>query len=459
MFFLGFVMLFSCDFRVEPIFRSNDANRDLEDIIANGKLVAVTDFNTTNYFIYKGKPMGYQYEMLQYLAAQLNVKLELVAENNLEKAFQMLEKGEVDLIANNLTITSKRKEKYSFTVPHGQTRQVVVQRKQSEPSDTMLIVNPLDLGGKIVYVQEGSASAQRLRNLSDEIGTPIVIVEMPNYQADQLIELVANGDIDYTVCDEDIALVNAAIHGNVDASTAVSFPQNVAWAVRPGAEKLLAELDTWLSTFTKTAEYKMIYRRYYENPRIATMFQSGFLYVCKGKISIYDEDIKSQSIQIDWDWRLLASLIYQESRFNHDVVSHKGAYGLMQFMPATADYWGIDYDADPHSQLKAGVKYLKWLDEKFALNNVDSTERVKFILAAYNAGIGHVLDARNLARKYGKNPDVWEGNVDYFLLNKSKPEYYKDSVVKFGYCRGEETYNYVKEVMERYDHYRNIIRP
>ena len=358
MFFLGFVMLFSCDFRVEPIFRSNDANRDLEDIIANGKLVAVTDFNTTNYFVYKGKPMGYQYEMLQYLAAQLNVKLELVAENNLEKAFQMLEKGEVDLIANNLTITSKRKEKYSFTVPHGQTRQVVVQRKQSEPSDTMLIVNPLDLGGKIVYVQEGSASAQRLRNLSDEIGTPIVIVEMPNYQADQLIELVANGDIDYTVCDEDIALVNAAIHGNVDASTAVSFPQNVAWAVRPGAEKLLAELDTWLSTFTKTAEYKMIYRRYYENPRIATMFQSGFLYVRKGKISIYDEDIKSQSIQIDWDWRLLASLIYQESRFNHDVVSHKGAYGLMQFMPATADYWGIDYDARSSLAGKGGLSTL-----------------------------------------------------------------------------------------------------
>lgn len=459
MFFLGFVMLFSCDFRVEPIFRSDDVNRDLEDIIAKGKLVAVTDFNTTNYFIYKGKPMGYQYEMLQYLAAQLNVKLELVAENNLEKAFQMLEKGEVDLIANNLTITSKRKEKYSFTVPHGQTRQVLVQRKLSEPSDTMLIANPLDLGGKIIYVQEGSASAQRLRNLSDEIGTPIVIVEMPNYQADQLIELVANGDIDYTVCDEDIALVNAAIHGNVDASTAVSFPQNVAWAVRPGANKLLAELDTWLSTFTKTAEYRLIYRRYYDNPRIATMFQSGFLYVRKGKISIYDEDIKSQSSQIDWDWRLLASLIYQESRFNHNVVSHKGAYGLMQFMPATSDYWGIDRDADPYSQLKAGVKYLKWLDEKFIINNVDSSERVKFILAAYNAGIGHVFDARNLARKYGKNPDVWEGNVDYFLLNKSKPEYYKDSVVRFGYCRGEETYNYVKEVMDRYDHYRNIIRP
>lgn len=452
-------MLFSCDFRVEPIFRSDDVNRDLEDIIAKGKLVAVTDFNTTNYFIYKGKPMGYQYEMLQYLAAQLNVKLELVAENNLEKAFQMLEKGEVDLIANNLTITSKRKEKYSFTVPHGQTRQVLVQRKLSEPSDTMLIANPLDLGGKIIYVQEGSASAQRLRNLSDEIGTPIVIVEMPNYQADQLIELVANGDIDYTVCDEDIALVNAAIHGNVDASTAVSFPQNVAWAVRPGANKLLAELDTWLSTFTKTAEYRLIYRRYYDNPRIATMFQSGFLYVRKGKISIYDEDIKSQSSQIDWDWRLLASLIYQESRFNHNVVSHKGAYGLMQFMPATSDYWGIDRDADPYSQLKAGVKYLKWLDEKFIINNVDSSERVKFILAAYNAGIGHVFDARNLARKYGKNPDVWEGNVDYFLLNKSKPEYYKDSVVRFGYCRGEETYNYVKEVMDRYDHYRNIIRP
>ncbi len=82
---------------------------------------------------------------------------------------------------------------------------------------------------------------------------------------------------------------------------------------------------------------------------------------------------------------------------------------------------------------------------------------MKFILASYNAGIAHVFDARRLAEKYEKNPNVWANNVDYYLLNKSKPKYYRDSVVKYGYCRGEESYNFVNEILERYEHYKNVL--
>jgi len=151
--------------------------------------------------------MGYQYDMLRDLATFLGVKLKILTENDIDKSFEMLKKGEVDIIASSLAITTQRKEELDFTIPHGETSQVLVQRvpKNGKPA----IQKPLELSGKVVYVQKSSAGAQRLKNLSDEIGEEITIVELPNYDADKLIELVATGEIDFAVCDESVALVKS----------------------------------------------------------------------------------------------------------------------------------------------------------------------------------------------------------------------------------------------------------
>lgn len=432
-----------------------DGIRDYEQVIQEGVLVAVTDINSTNYFIYKGEPMGYQFDMLKEFASYLGVKLEIIAENDLQVAFKMLEDGRVDVFANNLTITNKRSHKYKFTIPYNTTKQVLVQRKES--SGSPFIGNPIQLGNKIVYVQKGSASAQRLHNLSDEIGVDIVVVEMPNYEADELIELVSSGEIDYAVCDEDIARVNSFYYENIDVETPVSFDQNLAWAVSNKSSNLLDTLNVWLEKFTQTAEYKIIKGKYYNNPYWAKKVFTESFKVKSGNISQWDENFRFASSSIDWDWRLFASMVYQESRFKHNVESHMGAYGLMQFMPATADYFGINHVTDPRTQIKAGARYLKWIEKRFEDSITDPEQRVKFILASYNAGLGHVIDARNLARKYGKDPNVWDDNVDYFILNKSNPEFFRDTTIKYGSLRGIETYNYVNEIMQRYKHYQNII--
>jgi membrane-bound lytic murein transglycosylase F len=280
---------------------------------------------------------------------------------------------------------------------------------------------------------------------------------MSNYEADELIELVANGEIDYTVCDEDVAKVNANFFENIDLETPVSFEQNLAWAVGKKSPELLEKLNEWLVGFSKTAEYRIIRNKYFENPYWAKRILNELIVTRSGQISTFDEGFKSASNSIDWDWRLFASMVYQESKFKHNVKSQKGAYGIMQFMPTTASYFGVVHNTDPHTQIAAGARYLQWLDKRFVDSIPDPQERIKFILASYNAGLGHVIDARNLARKYGKNPNIWENNVDYFILNKSNPEFYKDDVVKHGYCRGEETYNYVAQIMNRYKHYQNII--
>ena len=187
---------------------------DLEQIRERGRLIVTTDFNSTNYFIYRGQPMGYQYELLQDLADHLNIKLEVVVSNDLEETFNCLRMGDCDLIALNLTVTRERKKKFDFTVPHSQTRQVLVQRKPDgweKMTDTRIerevIRNQLELAGKKVYVQQNSAYFVRMQNLADEIGDTIDIIDVPE-DAETLIMLVADGQIEYTVADENVALVN-----------------------------------------------------------------------------------------------------------------------------------------------------------------------------------------------------------------------------------------------------------
>jgi membrane-bound lytic murein transglycosylase F len=129
----------------------------------------------------------------------------------------------------------------------------------------------------------------------------------------------------------------------------------------------------------------------------------------------------------------------------------------MQVMPSTARSLGVENFEKPGQNLQAGVRLLDWLDEQLSESVPDSTERIKFVLAAYNVGLGHVKDAQRLARKYNKNSQVWEDNVDFYLRNKSAEKYYKDPVVRWGYCRGEEVYRYVSKVLNNYRHYLNVI--
>jgi membrane-bound lytic murein transglycosylase F len=151
-------------------------------------------------------------------------------------------------------------------------------------------------------------------------------------------------------------------------------------------------------------------------------------------------------------------MIYQESRFDPAVESWAGAFGLMQLMPTTAHRYGVDQKSAPNENIREGVRFIKWLDQRFEKNGIKpEEERIKFVLASYNVGLGHVLDAQRLAEKNGKDPKKWDRNVDEFILKKSNPKYFLDPVVEYGYCRGEETYNYVFQIIDRYEHYKNFI--
>jgi membrane-bound lytic murein transglycosylase F len=437
---------------------------DKEDIVRRGKLIALVDENATSFYIYKGRPMGMDYELLRELADRMGVRLEIRKEPNLEKAFEALNMGDADILAYGLHTTDIRNRKMAFTTGMGKSRQMLVQRKPENwrtmgaaQIEAKLIRNIVALGGKTVSVRKASAHAQRIRKLSEEIGTEIGLREMSGiFSTEQLVQKVANSEIDFTIVDEHEAELLNVLYPNLDFSTALSAPMETAWAIRHNAPELQVELNIYIQEVTQSGKYASLFQRYFKNSfNHAYRLRSIYSSLRGDRISPFDEDIKAAADRLGWDWKILAALIYQESKFETEVESVKGAQGLMQIMPATAERFGAEDPFDPSQSLQAGVRYLEYLN-RFWMNRIqDPNERMKFILASYNAGQGHVLDAYNLTSKFGKNPHKWD-NVEEFLLKKSDPVYYNDPVVKSGFCRGQEPVNYVREVLERYQHYKQF---
>ncbi|MEM9858367.1 MAG: transporter substrate-binding domain-containing protein [Bacteroidota bacterium] len=445
---------------IEPI------DFDLDGIRQRGAVVAILDNSSTGYFIYKGQPMGYEFDLLTLFAKHLNIRLKIELTNSIDQAFDMLNQGRGDIIAYNLTITNERKKRAQFSESHYKTKQVLVQRKPDgwrkltrDKINNSLIRDQNDLMGKKVYVRKSSSYVQRLKNLADEIGDQINIVEMEDsVETERLIKMVAEGEIDYTISDESVARVNAAYYPNIDVYTPISFPQRIAWAVRHTSDSLLNELNSWLARIKKQPTYNVVYNKYFNSPRSSLIrANSDFSSISGQKISPYDFLIKPAADSIGWDWRLLASQIYQESKFDPNAKSWAGAIGLMQLVPETGKRFGARVLTDPAQSIEAGTAYIKHLEQLWAKTIPDEFERKKFVLASYNVGLGHVVDARDLAKKYGKEPDTWEDHVEYYLLNKSKKKYINDPVVNFGYCRGEEPVKYVREILNRYAQYSQLI--
>ncbi len=439
---------------------------DLAQLREKGTLTAITSYSPTSYFIYRGKPMGYEYELLQRLASYLDLELEIKIAYNLDNFIEMLNSGEGDIVAHGLSITKPRKQYVDFTDHHSVTRQVLVQRKPDgwrkmklHQIEKALIRDPLDLIGKPVHVRKNTSYYRRLVNLSQEMGGDIDIQEVEGrLETNEIIKRVADGEIQYTVADEHIANINETYYRDLDVSTALGFPQRLAWMVRKTSPELKKAVNDWLAQEKKTPDYYTIYNKYYKNQkRFRSRVSSDYFSLTGGKISMYDDLIRQAAKEINWDWKLLASQIYQESRFDPEVKSWAGARGLMQVMPATALELG-DYDLyQPEESLEAGVSHIKRISKLYE-NVPDSVERIKFVLATYNVGQGHVADARRLAEKYGKNPDIWTDNVDEYIRLKSRKEYYADPVVKYGFCRGEEPYDYVIEILKRHKIYRDLMQ-
>lgn len=434
---------------------------------SEGVLNVLVDNSMSSYFIYRGEPKGFEYEMLSLFAESQNLELRVRTASSIESMFDSLLEGNVDLVAANLAITPARKQEIQFTEPLLYTRQVLVQRKPEnihrltyEQIEQSLARDVRELEGDTIHVRRKSSFALRLENINIESDANIEIIESDsNITTEELIEQVANGEINYTIADENIANIYAGYHANIDIKTPISFSQKIAWAITPGADSLLQLLNTWIVENEKSAEFNILKNRYYRERRQGERnYQRTVDEIKEGRISRYDELIDKYAVSIGWDPLLLAALIHKESGFDPTALSKFDSRGLMQVMPSTAKQMHVNPDLlfDPETNLKAGTRYLKWLETQLREYGVPDDQLQYFVLASYNVGMGHVLDARRLAEKYDYDPNIWFNHADTHLLLKSKPKYYRDEASRYGYCRGREPYEYVREIQRYYEIYKTF---
>ncbi len=450
---------------VNPIVEAS-VDRDYEDIKKDGVLRALVVYSSTSYFLYKGQPMGFEYELLERLAEHLDLKLELVISDDLDHEFEVLNRGDVDLIAHGMTITNQRKWEVDFTEYLYLTKQVLVQKKPDNylrmkwsTLHNQLIHDPLDLIDDTVSIRRNSAYYERIISLSNEIGGTIHIDTLDSQlSTGEIIDMVVEGKIKYTIADENLARINASYSPILKIDVPISFSQRIAWVTRKKSPKFRALVNDWIISQRKGEAYNVIYNKYFKNKRsFRRRIKSEYYSLTNNQISQYDKLIKKYADKLGWDWRLLASQVYQESRFDPKAESWAGAGGLMQVMPATAEALGITDITNPEESIRGGTDYLNQLYERFT-EIPDSLNRMLFTMAAYNCGYGHVLDAQRLAKQNGLDPNIWQDQVEQTMLDLSSPKHFKKPIIKYGYVRGSEPVNYIAQIMERYEHYKQFIR-
>jgi membrane-bound lytic murein transglycosylase F len=453
--------------------------RDWDLISKDGELKVLFTYNSTGYLIYRGETLGYEYELLRRFAKAKKVRLTPVLVRDSARLFEQLDKGEGDIIAAQL-VPGTDPAQAIYTESLYETAPVVVQRSGDAPAAGMsptvrkslareeqatdrtpieirarLVSKPDELGGEQVHMARTSPYRRRLLELNDELTDDAHVVEVDE-STDKLIQRLAEGEIGFTVAAENVAALRTGEYSNLLIKPALGPPQPVVWGVRSNSPLLQKTLNEWLAVKRKEGLLRVLYKKYFLDRRgFQERVESRYLTAETGRLSPYDDYFREYSRIPGWDWRLVASQAYQESRFKPNAKSWVGATGLMQIMPRTARELRVD-PRDPKQSVEGGCRYLWKLDSQLLDDIPDEPERIKFILASYNVGLGHVEDARRLAKKFGDDPADWD-DVAYWLIRKSKRSVYNDPVVRYGFARGTEPVAYVDLILDRYRHYRNFV--
>lgn len=408
--------------------------------------------NSTNtYFLYKGEAFGLEYELLQlYLKKKgFDVRVELVNESDRIQD-KLISKG-AHIAAGTFIIPEKNYYKgIKFTDP-------------LYTNDLLLIKHKGDTNGiKDLVVLPDAPYVHYLWNEHhDKVKAYHRIYSEANNSKMWLMHEVENKNVEATIGDEREYRLLKLQDKNIIADKIICNDAPVGFMFNEQYDTLYHDFQNWLKHNKNTSDFQWILKKYKDLPNeLKYAYQNESYDLENKKMSQYDRFIKKYAATIQWDWRMLSALIHQESRFNPHLRSWVGACGLMQVMPRVASSYAHVHGRrifNPELNIKAGTIYLNWLSKYYFLDTtITAHERTRFIIASYNAGPGHVEDARALCVKYGLDPNKWKGNVEKMILAKSNPKYYKDPVCKHGYCRGFETATYVRNITSYFSYYKNF---
>ncbi len=422
---------------------------DWKAIKQSGVIRFLTYNRPSVYYLWKGVLMGFDYDLAKAFAEKHDLQLQVIVVPYDETLIDWLKAGKGDFAGAVKNITQERIDQgIAFTRSYRETpEQVVSNRNKPE------IKQIQDLAGRTLTVRANSPFTTTARTLKRSGIDVAVEVAPADISIAELIDRIAEGELDATIVDNDDVMMAASLHPELSPGTLVSDPRPQGWMVMPQNKQLLKKLDIFLAKYRKSEAYPKKIAAYFEPNKRFTQHVAAR--VIPGKdLSPYDTLVKHSSLEYGFDWRLVVAQMWQESNFNPKAVSPVGAQGLLQVMPATAEDMGFPPPLfEPDRNIQAGLKYLNWVRDRFE-PTLPAVERLWFILASYNAGYGHLLDARRLARELGLNPDVWFGNVEQAMLKLSEPQYFTKA--RYGYVRGAEPVQYVRKISHLYHAYTNV---
>ncbi|MBD3241239.1 MAG: transporter substrate-binding domain-containing protein, partial [Chitinivibrionales bacterium] len=428
---------------------------DFDGILKRRTLRVATRNNAATYWIYRGREVGFEYELCRSFAEKYGLRLEMLVAPDRGALLDWVDSGKADIAAATLTATEKRKQRVSFSAPYLFPVEVVVSGRDQEGNP--LVADTADLATVPIHVRKSSSYYGTLTSLAASRGDTFDIRLVPeDIETEEILRRVAEGKYVATVCDDYLAHMEERYTDAIAVGPPLTEPRNVGWAVRSDASRLKAAVDSFFTDGPykpKRLKYNILYRRYFKSKRRAAMARSEMRADVHGKLSSYDRLMKTYAKKRGFDWRMIAAQTYQESKFNPKARSWAGAQGLMQLMPATAQELGVADPFDPRQNLRGGTTYMIRMMNRFD-PSIAYRDRYHFALASYNAGYGHVEDARRLAGQMGWNPNVWFDNVEEAMLLLSKREYARKA--RYGYVRGSEPVIYVSNIQRLYNHYSQI---
>ncbi len=420
----------------------------LSKIKKEKKLNVVLLNSPSTYFIGAEGPQGFEYDLLSAYSKHLNVDLNITEVHTVQEALSLSKKPDIHITSASLAKTPLREEKLNFGPSYFEVQEQVIcyrgmQRQHKFPHDVE------DLAGLNIVVGEETSYSETIRSLQND-GFEINATFSSEYSTEELLEKVSKHEIDCTIAASNIYALNLRYFPEVAMAFTVSSREQLAWVLAEGAKELERDMYSWLNDFNQQGKMTQLKDHYYSYVLFFDYYNTKMFYKrMKSRLPKYESLFKEAATRFGIPWTLLASISYQESHWNPKAKSYTGVRGLMMLTRHTAKLLGVKNRLDPKQSIVGGTRHIKQM-LKFVKSEVEGENRLKFALAAYNIGWGHIRDAQSLAKEIGLNPAIWS-DLKIVLPLLSQKKYYK--TLQYGYARGSEPVKYVESIYN----YRDIL--
>ncbi|WP_226960558.1 membrane-bound lytic murein transglycosylase MltF [Sulfurimonas paralvinellae] len=432
----------------------------LLDRIKKEKQLNVVLLNApSTYYIGNEGPQGFEYDLLKSYADHLGVKLNITPAHTVKEALRLSKNPNIHITSASLAKTPSREKLYHFGPSYFEVQeQVICYRGMLGSSKFPRDVE--DLEGLSIMVGDDTSYSETLQKLKED-GFDINVTTSSDYSTEELLEMVSKHQIDCTVADSNIYALNLKFFPEIALAFSISPREQLAWLLPKDAKKLEADMYAWLNDFNQKGKMTQLKDHYYSYVLFFDYYNTKVFYKrIKSRLPRYKKYFKEAAERFGIPWTLIASVSYQESHWNPRAKSFTGVRGLMMLTKRTAKILGVKNRLNPKQSIVGGTRHLNQM-MKFVPQGVEGENRLKYALAAYNVGMGHIKDAQKLATRLGLNPNVWS-DLKIVLPFLSQKKYYR--TLKYGYARGAEPVKYVeaiynyKDILEKYEKEKEAVK-